>query len=77
MHECINSNWNVRYFQRQITTLLYERIALSKDKNETLVKYTLPEDNRTIFSSEFKLTIPTEEQFISVIENEKKYFELM
>ena len=30
-------------------------ILLSTDKNETIVKYTLPEDNKTIFSSEFRL----------------------
>ena len=31
MNECINSNWDVRELQRQRTTLLYERIATSKD----------------------------------------------
>lgn len=34
MHECINSNWDVRELQRQTTTLLYERIATSKDKSK-------------------------------------------
>lgn len=29
-------------------------ILLSTNKNETVVKYTLPEDNKTIFSSEYK-----------------------
>ena len=47
------------------------------NKNETLVKYTLPEDNKTIFSSEFRLTIPSEKEFIDVIENEKKNMELV
>ena len=47
-------------------------ILLSTNKNETIVKYTLPEDNNTIFSSEFRLTIPSEEEFIRVIENEKR-----
>ena len=41
------------------------------DENETIVKYTLPEDNENIFSTEFKLTIPSEEEFIKVIEDEK------
>lgn len=36
MHECINSNWDVRELQRQRTTLLYERIASSKDKSKVL-----------------------------------------
>ena len=52
-------------------------ILLSTDKNETIVKYTLPEDNKTIFSSEFRLTIPSEKEFIDVIEDEKKNLELV
>ena len=36
MHECINSNWDVRELQRQRTTLLYERICASKDKKSIL-----------------------------------------
>ena len=47
-------------------------ILLSTNKNETIVKYTLPEDNNTIYSSEFRLTIPSEEEFIRLIENEKR-----
>ena len=34
MHECINSNWDVRELQIQRTTLLYERLVQSKDKNK-------------------------------------------
>lgn len=52
-------------------------ILLSTNKNETVVKYTLPEDNKTIFSSEFRLTIPSEKEFIDVIEDEKKNLELV
>ena len=52
-------------------------ILLSTNKNETIVKYTLPENNKTIFSSEYRLTIPTEKEFIEVIENEKKNLELI
>lgn len=32
MHECINSNWNVRELARQRSTLLYERVYNAKDK---------------------------------------------
>lgn len=32
MQETINSNWNTRELERQMNSLLYERIALSKDK---------------------------------------------
>ena len=36
MHECINSNWNVRELARQRSTLLYERVYNAKDKNKIL-----------------------------------------
>lgn len=70
----------VNYYDREIKTKDENKtigILLSTDKNETIVKYTLPEDNQTIFSSEFRLTIPSEKEFIDVIENEKKNIELV
>ena len=70
----------VNYYDREIKQETENKtigILLSTDKNETVVKYTLPEDNKTIFSSEFRLTIPSEKEFIDVIENEKKNIELM
>ena len=51
-------------------------ILLSTSKNKTVVKYTLPENNKTIFSSEYKLHMPTDQEFISAVEEEKKNFEL-
>lgn len=35
-------------------------ILLSIQKNKTVVKYTLPKDNKNIFSSIYKLHLPTE-----------------
>ena len=32
--ECAKQNWSVRWLQRQVSSSLYERIALSKDKSE-------------------------------------------
>ena len=68
----------VNYYDREIKSADENKtigILLSTDKNETVVKYTLPENNKTIFSSEFRLTIPSEKEFIDVIENEKKNLE--
>lgn len=65
----------VNYYDRCIRTESENKtigILLSTDKNETIVKYTLPEDNKTIFSSEFRLTIPSEREFIELIEIEKR-----
>ena len=56
----------------QLTWSHYLELIKISDKNETVVKYTLPEDNKTIFSSEFRLTIPSEKELISIIENEKR-----
>ena len=70
----------VNYYDRDIKSNDENRtigILLSTDKNETIVKYTLPEDNKTIFSSEFRLTIPTEQELIDVIEDEKKNLDLI
>lgn len=51
-------------------------ILLSTDRNKTVVKYTLPEDNQTIFASEYKLHLPTEKELINMVEEEKKNVEL-
>jgi len=51
-------------------------ILLSTKKNETVVKYTLPENNESIFASQYKLHLPTEEELIEAIEEEKKNLEL-
>jgi len=51
-------------------------ILLSTKKNETVVKYTLPENNDSIFASEYKLHLPSEEELIEAIEEEKKNLEL-
>ena len=70
----------VNYYDRDIKSENENKtigILLSTNKNETIVKYTLPEDNNTIFSSEYRLTIPSKEEFIEVIETEKKNIELI
>ena len=43
---------------------------------EGVVKYTLPEDNRNIFSTTYKLNLPTEQELVDAIEEEKKNLEL-
>lgn len=46
-------------------------ILLCTRKNDTLVRTTLPEDNKTILASEYKLYLPTEQQLIDEV-NEVK-----
>jgi len=52
-------------------------ILLCTDKNKSVVKYTLPEDNVNVYASKYKLELPTEEELISLIEEEKKNLELV
>lgn len=46
-------------------------ILLCTEKNDTVVRMALPEDNKTILSSEYKLYLPTSEQLIKEV-NEVK-----
>ena len=34
--ECAKQNWSIRWLQRQVNSSLYERLALSKDKDEVI-----------------------------------------
>ena len=42
-------------------------ILLGTSKNDTVVKMTLPEDNKTILANEYKLYLPTKSQLIKEI----------
>ncbi|GJM61257.1 PDDEXK nuclease domain-containing protein [Persicobacter diffluens] len=43
-------------------------IILCKEKNETLVKISLPEGNDQIFASRYKTVIPSKEQFKALLD---------
>lgn len=45
-------------------------ILLCADKNNAVVKFSLPEDNKTIMASQYKLILPTEEQLLNEIKKE-------
>ncbi len=45
-------------------------IIICKDKNDTLVKMTLPEDNNQIFASRYMTILPSKEDFKKIIEKE-------
>ena len=68
----------VNYYDREIRNENENKtvgILLCTNKNETVVKYTLPEDNATIFAAEYMLHLPTEKELIKTIEDEKVYLE--
>ncbi len=39
-------------------------IILCADRNEAVVRYTLPEDNDQIFASHYKLYLPSEDELV-------------
>ncbi|MCL4169159.1 UNVERIFIED_CONTAM: hypothetical protein GTU68_041872, partial [Idotea baltica] len=45
-------------------------ILLCADKNETMVKISLPENNKTIVASKYQLYLPTEQQLIEELKKE-------
>ena len=63
----------VNYFDR-VEKLKHENksigILLCADKNNTLVKFSLPEDEKNIIASQYELYLPTEQQLINTINAE-------
>ncbi len=45
-------------------------VLLCADKNDTVVKYTLPQDNKTILASKYQLYLPTEKELIAEVYKE-------
>lgn len=68
--------------QMQMYTHYYERelmnegdnppigIVLCADKSESVVKYTLPENETQVFASKYKLYLPTEEELLRELKKE-------
>lgn len=50
-------------------------IILCADKSDSVVKYTLPEDNNQIFASKYKLYMPTEEELKCELAKEQELLE--
>ena len=64
---------DVNYYER-LEKQDYENptigILLCPDKNDAVVKITLPENNKTIIASKYQLYLPTEQQLIDEIKKE-------
>ena len=63
----------VNYLDR-IEKLEHEKptigILLCADKNNAVVKFSLPENNTTILASQYELILPTEKQLLDEIRKE-------
>ena len=50
-------------------------VLLCADKNDTVVKYTLPKDNKTILASKYQLYLPSEDELIEELYKELEEIE--
>lgn len=68
----------VNYYDR-IEKLSHEKstigILLCAHKNDAVVKFTLPENQKQIIASEYKLYLPTEQQLLDEVNKELENFE--
>ena len=63
---------HVNYYDRKIKNEDENkiiRIILCKDKSETIVEITLPEENTQIFASKYQLILPSKEELKKVMED--------
>ena len=47
-------------------------VLLCADKNDAVVKISLPEDNKSILASKYQLYLPTEQQLLDELKTEMK-----
>jgi len=52
-------------------------ILLCADKNDAVVRYTLPEDENQIYASTYKLYLPSEEEIAAEIKREQEALRLL
>jgi len=84
MKEAVKSNWSVRALDRQIGTHYYERLISSQyqesvmmeAKENTVVKYSVIDDNENLFISKYQLYLPTQEELKAEIERDLLELEL-
>ena len=85
----IKSNWGYRELNRQINTKLYDRYLISPDKNKIMLEstkgliekqpeelLTLGDDVKNVYASKYLTYLPTKEELIKIIKDEKELIEL-
>ncbi len=51
-------------------------VLLCAAKNDLMVRFSLPKDNRTILASQYQLYLPTESQLLNALKKELSAFSL-
>lgn len=67
----------VNYYDRDVKTDFENPtigVLLCADKNDVVVEYSLPQNNRQIFASKYQLHLPTEAQLTQEVKKEIKKF---
>ena len=59
--EAAENGWDLDELKRQFNSSLYERLALSRDKNDAIVEMTLPQGSKRIFASTYMTVLPDKE----------------
>jgi len=65
----------VNYYDREMRLEDENRtigLVLCKDKSESVVEYTLPEDNKQIFASKYKTVLPSKDELKLLIDSKKR-----
>jgi predicted nuclease of restriction endonuclease-like (RecB) superfamily len=78
-HDIGQMDFYVRYFEKEIkqeTDNPTIGIILCSEKNNTMVKYSMLEENKKLFASKYMLYLPSEEDIKQEIDREKKHIEL-
>jgi hypothetical protein len=69
----------VRYYEkeeRQSDDRATIGLVLCSDKNESIARYTILEESKQIFSSEYKLYLPSEEEWTRELTTEREQIEI-
>ena len=68
----------VNYYDREVKTEDENKtigIVLCRNKNDAIVKMTLPEDNTQIFTSKYLTVLPTKEELEKLLKEEWEVLE--
>lgn len=69
----------VRYYEKEErgqTDKATIGLVLCSDKNETIARYTILDESKQIFSSEYKLYLPSEEEWTKELSAERHKLEI-
>jgi predicted nuclease of restriction endonuclease-like (RecB) superfamily len=78
-HDIGQMQMYVNFYQREMTSPDENPpigIILCTDKNDAVVRFTLPEGNQQIFASRYKLYLPTEAELVAELQRERGAIEI-